>query len=757
MKMSAEDLRQSDREALLALAKAAKLNKRTRTSQDRIPSRSASSSRWPASFAQQRLWFVAQTSEPASVAYNIPAGLRLRGLLNDGALQAALDRIVRRHEALRTHFEEVDGQPMQCIADEGRLELIRHDLAGYADPAAEILHWREVELTQPFDLLNGPLVRGRLLRLGAQEHVLLLTMHHIVSDGWSLSVLVKELEALYRAYALEGVSAQIDPLPPLRVQYADYALWQRQWLGGAVQQEQLAYWRTHLAKAAELVNLPTDRPRPAVQDYAGASIEVQLDERLSAALKELSRKHGTTLYMTLLAAWSALVGRLAGQADVVIGSPVANRTRVEIEPLIGFFVNTLALRIDLSGQPTVGELLDRVRRSVLQGQAHQDVPFEQVVEALNPVRTLAHSPLFQLMFSWQNTPAQSLSLGSLRLQDLSEDEHHSAQFDLSLALQESGERIVGSLEYATALYERSTVERYLGYLKALLQGMVRDVAQGVERIAILEETERRLVLLGWNVILRAYPQQSCIQELFEQQVMRAPQGIAVEQGGQSLSYQELNERASRLAHWLRGQGVSPDERVGICVPRGIGMVVGILAVLKAAGAYVPLDASYPVERLAHMLDDSAPKVLLTHGSVRARLAAASPAVVLEIDDLGGWEGHSAYSSDNLEPAALGLRPDHLAYVIYTSGSTGQPKGVMVEHRAMVNFLASMQQQPGLESHDRLLAVTTLAFDIAGLELWLALICGARIVLARREEAVDGLLLRNLLERHAVCFFLVLLV
>src|SRR3569833_2042362 len=579
MKMSAEDLRQSDREALLALAKAAKLNKRTRTSQDRIPSRSASSSRWPASFAQQRLWFVAQTSEPASVAYNIPAGLRLRGLLNDGALQAALDRIVRRHEALRTHFEVVDGQPMQCIADEGRLELIRHDLAGYADPAAEILHWREVELTQPFDLLNGPLVRGRLLRLGAQEHVLLLTMHHIVSDGWSLSVLVKELEALYRAYALEGVSAQIDPLPPLRVQYADYALWQRQWLGGAVQQEQLAYWRTHLAKAAELVNLPTDRPRPAVQDYAGASIEVQLDERLSAALKELSRKHGTTLYMTLLAAWSALVGRLAGQADVVIGSPVANRTRVEIEPLIGFFVNTLALRIDLSGQPTVGELLDRVRRSVLQGQAHQDVPFEQVVEALNPVRAQAHSQQFQLMFSWQNTSGQALTTVPLQLEELPEGERLSAKFDLSLGLQEAGSRIVGTLGFATSLYERATMMRHVEYLKALLRGMARDDSQVVDGIEILDESERRQVLQVWNDTQRDYPLESSVVQRIEKHAAEIPEALAVTCEGLRLSYADLNAQANRLAHHLMALGVRPAQRVALVVERSADMVVAMLATL----------------------------------------------------------------------------------------------------------------------------------------------------------------------------------
>src|SRR3569833_2396559 len=470
----------------------------------------------PVSFAQQRLWFISQKSARASAALHLHTGLRLVGALDARALRAALARIVQRHESLRTCFEVVDGQPVQRIAQVGEgaaLELRGYDLSAELDRSAALQQHRHLEATEGFDLSRSPLIRGRLLRLGAQEHVLLLTMHHIVSDGWSLSVLVKELEALYRAYALEGVSAQTDPLPPLRVQYADYALWQRQGFGGAVQQEQLAYWRTHLAGAAELVSLPTDRPRPAVQDYAGASIEVQLDERLSAALKELSRKHGTTLYMTLLAAWSALVGCLVGQAVVVIGSPVANRTRVEIEPLIGFFVNTLALRIDLSGQPTVGELLDRVRRSVLQGQAHQDVPFEQVVEALNPVRTLAHSPLFQLMFTWQNTSGQALTSVPLQLEELPEGERHSAKFDLSLGLQEAGSRIVGTLGFATSLYERATMMRHVEYLKALLRGMARDDSQVVDGIEILDESERRQVLQVWNDSQRDYPLESSVVQL----------------------------------------------------------------------------------------------------------------------------------------------------------------------------------------------------------------------------------------------------
>jgi amino acid adenylation domain-containing protein len=700
----------------------------------------------PLSFAQQRLWFIAQMDQAASAAYHMAGGLRLHGPLDVDALQASLDRIVQRHEALRTRFELVDGQPLQRIDADGRFNLLRHDLSDAADAAAQVAHWSETEAAAPFDLAAGPLARGRLLRLGEQEHVLLLTLHHIVSDGWSMGVLVNELGALYRAYALEGVATRIDPLPALPVQYADYALWQRQWLSGEVQLKQQTFWREQLSGAPALITLPTDRPRPAVQEYAGASLDLELDDDLSDALRALSRKHGTTLYMILLAAWSALASRLAGQDEVVIGTPVANRSRVEVEPLIGFFVNTLALRLDLQGKPTVAELLARVRERVLQAQAHQDVPFEQVVEVLKPARSMAHSPLFQLMFSWQNTPQAALELGALQLRDLDAGEHRSAQFDLSLGMQEVDGRIVGSLEYATALFDRDTMLRHVDYLKAVLRGMAEDDSQAVERIAILDAGERQRVLQTWNDTARAYPQLQCIHRLFEQQAAQTPDAVAVEQDGQSLTYAELNARSNRLAHHLKALGVGADDRVAVAMPRTPDMLVALLATLKAGGAYVPLDLAYPSERLGYMLEDSAPKVLLTHGEVRANLPAVDGLKVIEIDrDASAWQ---SLPQHDLDAQVSPVGAEHLAYVIYTSGSTGQPKGVMVEHRTLSNFLLSMQEQPGLERGDRLLAVTTLSFDIAGLELWLPLISGASIVLAHREQAMDGAALKELLESRA---------
>jgi len=748
-----QNLDPSEREALLALATAAKVQRKDPVRHDRIVPRAGAAGRsdWPLSFAQQRLWFLAQMGQGASAAYHMPGGLRLRGRLNEAALQAALDRIVHRHEALRTSFRMIDGQPVQHIAEGGGLTLVRHDLGGLAPPQQQeqVHHWGRVEAQAPFDLEAGPLIRGRLLRLGDEEHVLLLTMHHIVSDGWSMGVLTGELSALYRAYAHDGVAHAADPLPPLEIQYADYAVWQRSRPDGDVLQGQLDYWQQQLAGAPGLITLPTDRPRPAVQDHAGGSIPVELDRQLSAALKALSHKHGTTLYMTLLAAWGALAARLAGQSEVVIGTPVANRSRVELEPLIGFFVNTLALRLDLGAQPSVAELLAQVRQRVLQAQAHQDLPFEQVVEALNPTRTLAHSPVFQLMFAWQNAARAGLDRGGLELQDLPEDEHRSAKFDLTLSLREEDGCIRGHLEYASALYERGTMALHLRYLKALLQGMVRDDTRAVERIGLLDAAARRQMLALWNDTAREYPQALCIHELFEQQVRRAPQALAVEHDGCSLSYQDLNEQANRLARHLRTLGVRPDRRVAICMPRGVERVVGILAVLKAGGAYVPLDPAYPAERLATMLADSAPVALLTQAGLRDRLEAYAHAGLAVLELNGGASPWQQQPGTNLGAAALGLDPSHLAYVIYTSGSTGHPKGVMVAHRGLCNLVQAQAGSLGLEPGCRVLQCASASFDASVFEMVMALCHGGSLHVPVAGAVLAGPVLTQALAQQGI--------
>ena len=578
------------------------------------------------------------------------------------------------------------------------------------------------EAQAPFDLERGPLIRGRLIRLSAKDHVLLLTMHHIVSDGWSMGVLFGELSARYAAHRA-GREAE---LPALPVQYADYAAWQRRWVEGDVLRQQGDYWTETLAGAPEFLELPTDHPRPARMDHTGAQLAVELDEALTAGLKALSRRHGTTLFMTLLAGWAAVLGRLSGQDDVVIGTPTAGRGRREIEGLIGFFVNTLALRLDLSGAPTVAELLGRVKNRALAAQHHQDLPFEQVVELLNPARSLAHHPLFQVMFTWQNAPRGSLELPGLHVGGVGAGVAAvQAKFDLSLSLWEASGRIAGSVTYATALFERATVARYVGYLRRVLEEMAADEARRVERLALMPESERARVLEEWNRTEADYPGESCVHQLFEQQVARTPRAAAVVFDQGRITYADLNARANRLAHHLVRRGVGPDVPVGLCLERGPEMIVALLAVLKAGGAYVPLDPEYPAERLEYMLADSAPAVLLTQASLAGMFAGAEvPRIRLDID-AAGWS-----DEPETNPATEGLTPEHLAYVIYTSGSTGQPKGVMNQHRTLVNRLAWGRRAWEIGAGEAVLCKTSLNFDGHVREIFLPLMAGARVVVAR---------------------------
>ena len=647
-----------------------------------------------------------------------------------------------RHEALRTTFVMRDGEAMQRIAAAAvGFALTEHDLCGAREATAELGRLAAEEASAPFNLAQGPLIRGRLVRLMEDEHVLLMTMHHIVSDGWSLGVLTRELSALYAAFA----RGDQDPLAPLAVQYADYAVWQRQWLSGEVLQRQAAYWKEQLADAPALLTLPADHARPAQADYAGASVEVRLDAPLTGALKALSLRHGLTLHMTLLASFAALLARLSGQDEVVIGSPVANRARREIEDLIGFFVNTLALRIDVSGTPSFAELLGRAKAVSLSAQEHQDLPFEQVVEIVQPPRSLSHAAVFQAMLAWQNAPQGALELPGLTLLGL-EGGAEAAKFDLTLSLGEAGNEIVGSLNYATTLFERATIARWLGYWVRLLEAMVADERQAVERVALLGAEERHRLLVEWNATATDYPREQCIHELFEAQVARTPDAVAVVFGDVALSYSELNARANRLAHHLIGLGVKPDDRVAICVERSVEMVVALLAVLKAGGAYLPLDPSYPAERLAYMLADSAPKVVLADAA--GRLALGDDAIaerdVVDLDAaMPMWASLPAHDPD---PRALGLSSTNLAYVIYTSGSTGQPKGVGIAYSASVNFLHVMGPELGFGQHDMLLSLTPLSFDIAALEIFLPLMRGARTVIASRLAATDPAQLVALIEQ-----------
>uniref|UniRef100_UPI0022B4F13B condensation domain-containing protein n=1 Tax=Pelomonas sp. BJYL3 TaxID=2976697 RepID=UPI0022B4F13B len=527
----------------------------------------------PLSLAQQRLWFLSRMDASASQAYHISGAVRLRGALDAAALRQALQAIIERHESLRTRFELIDGEPRQIIEAQVALPLLELPASGLDDPLF-VRHEAEA-----FDLRQAPALRVLLARLGPDDHVLQIVMHHIICDGWSIGVLLAELSSAYAAQCGEASQA----LPALPIQYADYAVWQRAWLADGRLEAQTAFWRQALAEAPVLLELPTDHERPLQQDYRGEQLGLQLDAPLSAALKALSRRHGVTLYMTLLAGWAALLGRLASQTDVVIGSPVAGRGRAEVEPLIGCFINTLALRLKMDDEPTVAQLLAHTRAQVLAAQQHQDLPFEQVVEAVQPPRSMAHTPLFQAAFSWQNQPEGELKLPGLTL-EAAQLERRSAQFDLTLTLQEVEGVLAGHIEYAAALFERSTIERWTGHLRTLLQAMAADDSQPVARLPLMGPAERRQVLEQFNATASAYEREACVHELIEAQARRQPQAVAVEYEGQACSYAQLNAQANRLARQLRQLGVGPDARVAVCTGRSLAMVVAQLAVLKAGGA-----------------------------------------------------------------------------------------------------------------------------------------------------------------------------
>jgi len=679
------------------------------------------------SFAQQRLWFLSQL-EVHNTFYNMAAAVRLQGQLNQAALAQSLNEILRRHEVLRTHIKTVDEQPEPVISSVTTLPLPVLDLSELptAQQETKVQELIRAEAQQPFDLKTDLMLRVKLLRLGEQEHIALFTMHHIASDGWSIDVLVQELSVLYQAFCHQ----QSSPLPELPIQYVDFAAWQRQWLQGEVLAAQLAYWRQHLEGAPTVIELPTDYPRPAVQTFQGATYTFVLSQEQSIALKSLSQQEGSTLFMTLLAAFKTLLYRYTGSEDIVVGSPVANRNRAELEGLIGFFVNTLVLRTDLSGNPSFRELLSRIREVALGAYAHQDLPFEKLVEELQPQRNLSYNPLFQVMFVLQNTPKSEIRLSGLTLSAV-ESDRTTAMFDLTLYIEETDSGLIGTFEYSTDLFEAGTIARMAGHLQTLLCGLVTDPDHHLYELPLLPEAEYNTLLCEWNNTQTDYPLNLCIHALFEAQVERTPDAVAVVFAGQQLTYQELNQRANQLAHHLQQLGVRPEELVGIYVERSLEMIVGLLGILKAGGAYVPLDPAYPQERLAFMLSDSQVAIVLTQQPLLANLPQHQAQVLCLDTD---WETIRQNSVDNPVHCAT---PKNLAYLIYTSGSTGLPKGVQIPHGAVVNFLTSMARQPGLTASDILLAITTISFDIAALELYLPLITGARVVLASRETATDG--------------------
>jgi aspartate racemase len=713
----------------------------------------------PLSFAQQRLWFIDQL-EPKSSAYNIPADYRLTGQLNITALEQSLNKIIQRHEVLRTTFPSVDGQPSQAIAPTITLSIPLTDLREHRETEREAIAQQLAteEAKQSFDLASDQLFRAKLLHLTEGEYVLLLTMHHVVYDGWSYDIFFRELATLYDAFS----SGKPSPIPKLSIQYADFAHWQRNWLQGEVLESQLNYWKQQLSGSLPILQLPTDYQRPPVQTHPGVYQSLELSQDLTAALKALSQQEGVTLFMTLLATFQTLLSRYSGQEDIIVGTPIAGRNQVEAERLIGLFVNTLALRTNLSGNPTFRQLLNQVREVTLAAYEYQDLPFEKLIEELNPERDLSRSPLFQVMFAFQNTPSQPWELPGLTITPL-EVHSRTSKFDLTLDLRETSEGTKGGIEYNTDLFEATTITRMLGHFQTLLESIVANPEQHLWDLPLLTTAEQNQLLVEWNNTTTDYPNNTCIHQLFEAQVEQTPNAIAVVFQNQQLTYQQLNQRANQLAHHLQKLGVKPEVTVGICLERSVEMLIAILAILKAGGAYIPLDPTYPQERLTFMLQDSQLSLLLTtskivHNSLYASAKASpnridnnqqSPINPEQLTVICLDKTWKTINQENPENPKSNAKTTNLAYIIYTSGSTGNPKGVQITHQSLTNFLQSMLIDPGLKSEDILLAVTSISFDIAALELYLPLLIGAKLVIASTEVAADGQQLLKAIDHNQV--------
>jgi amino acid adenylation domain-containing protein len=693
----------------------------------------------PLSFAQHRSWRTDQVKP--SLSHNITARLRLRGKLTRLVLLTALDRIVDRHAILRMTFRNIDGEPRQVIEPTGscRFPLLEQKVKG----------WRTVEqisrqeLRGGFDLFSGPLIRGRLLHVSKQEHVLLITQHPITGDAWSISVLIRELVQLYGALA----RGKGDPLPPLQLQYADFASGQRRHVPTEVFQSQMGFWVQHLAGAPQRLDLPTDRPRPTALSAERDRVALRLSAQLTGQLANLAQQQCVTLLVTLLSAWAVVLGRWSGQEELVIATRVPNRTHRDVEAMVGPFENTVALRVRLQGDLTSDQLLKQLQATTDEACAHREVPLAEVAEALNPA--CDHDCVFPVMLALEDaseafTDVSTVQLPGLTLSDVSISGSE-AQFELSMLVSKTEGGLTGRLEYASDLYERQTIERLASCWETLLKELVTDPQCPLSLLSMLTATERARIVYGFNDTEASYPRDRLIHELFEEQVHRTPDATAVVYEQQTLTYAELNEKAEQLARYLRRAGVGPDGRVALCIERSLEMLVALLGILKAGGAYVPLDPNYPTERLAYMLVDSAPAVLLTQSSLEGMLPrTAARLIVLDRE----WAEISRTGANDPDPALQKGRPQQLAYVIYTSGSTGRPKGVMVEHRGVVNLLNAMQQATRITDNDRLLALTTLAFDIAALEMYLPLICGACVVVVGRHATMDPVQLARVIDETA---------
>ncbi|HEY0607043.1 MAG TPA: amino acid adenylation domain-containing protein [Herpetosiphonaceae bacterium] len=687
------------------------------------PSRTSREGPLPLSFAQQRLWFIDQF-EPHSAAYNIFVPVVLDGLLSIPTLERSLSALVGRHESLRTTFVSVDGQPIQQIGEPAPLVVSVHNLHDLPpDQRLDEAQRRAVaEAQQPFDLAQGPLIRAILFRLGPAEHVLAVILHHIIADGWSMGVLIRELATLYSA------GGEPSALPPLPIQYADYAIWQRKRLQ-AEQVNLLQYWQRQLQNVPVFLDVPTDRPRPPVATFAGRTVTALLDRHQVLALQSLSQTAHTTLFMTLLAAWSVLLYRYSGQDDLIVGTPIAGRTHVELEGLIGFFVNTLALRADLSGRGpsgcTFAEMLRRMRETVLGAFTHQDLPFEQLIDALHPARDPSRPPLVQVMFVLERTSGLVLEVPGLSLRPLAL-ELGIAKFDLSLTANEHPSGLHLALEYRTDLFDATTAERLLAQYQTLLAAILVDSQQPIDRIPLLLEAERQQILGEWNAPIAPDPRHAPIHALFAAQAARTPEAVALIQGREQLTYAALNRRANQLARYLSTLGVGPEMVVGVCLPPGCDLIVALLGILTAGGVYLPLDPSLPVERLGFIIQDAQAAVVITTTAHQLNIPpTAARLVCLDADAI-------RIDQEPTTDPARNVEAENLAYIIYTSGSTGMPKGVGVAHAPLARHLLTIQQAYELSPQDRVLAFAPPSFDFSIEEISATLISGACLVVRAAE-------------------------
>ncbi|TAF08889.1 MAG: amino acid adenylation domain-containing protein, partial [Nostocales cyanobacterium] len=671
----------------------------------------------PLSFAQQRLWFIDQL-QPNSPLYNMPMGLRLQGNLVLAALEKSFLEIINRHEVLRTNFVADQGQAKQVIHSELNWKITVVDLRNLSNLEAETATQNLVyqQAIQPFNLASEALIRATLIVLSETEHLLLVCMHHIVSDGWSIGLLAEELAALYSAF----VVGEISPLTPLPIQYADFAIWQRNWLQGDVLSRELSYWQKQLENAPALLSLPTDRPRPAVQTFAGGNVEFTISAKLTEKLTKLSQQQGVTLFMTLLTAFQTLLYRYTGQTDILVGSPIANRDRHEIEGLIGFFINTLVMRGNLAGNPQFQELLPQIREMAMAAYSHQNLPFEMLVETLQPERNLSYTPIFQVVFGLQNAPMSSTQWTGLNVNPEVIDSPTS-KFDLSLLMENTGSELVGVWEYSTDLFDRSTIERMMGHFITLLTAIVEAPQTRINELPILTETEKQILLNSQNNI-QEYAAKKCLHQLFAEQVEKTPDAVAVVFASEQLTYRELNNKANQVAHYLRSLGVGADVLVGISVERSVEMLVGILGILKAGGAYVPLDPDYPRDRLEYMLSDSQVSILLTQEKCLESLPPHSAQVICLDRD---WENIATASQEN---PVINNTSANLAYVIYTSGSTGKPKGTLINHSHVVRLFAATDAWYKFNQDDVWTMFHSYAFDFSVWEIWGALLYGGKLVI-----------------------------